>query len=125
VFLRNYRYVTRDRFDDNLLEAACRAFIGEHDFTAFSSARSTVKGSKVRTLHEVSFKRNSNELVFTIRGDGFLYHMVRIIVSVLLEAGRGEVTPEQISKMFIEKNRGHYGNPLPPEGLFLWRVMYE
>lgn len=125
VFLRNYRYITKDRFDDNLLEAACRAFIGEHDFTAFSSARSTVKGSKVRTLHEVDFKRKDDDLVFTIRGNGFLYHMVRIIVSVLLEAGKGEVTPGQISEMFVAKNRGRYGKTLPPQGLFLWNVVYE
>src|SRR5699024_8832641 len=53
VFLRNYRYITNDAFEDRLLEAACRAFEGRHDFTAFSSARSTVKGDKIRTLNHV------------------------------------------------------------------------
>lgn len=125
VFLRNYRYITYDTFDDMLLEAACRTFEGTHDFTAFSSARSTVKGDKIRTLSHVGFERRENELVFTLRGDGFLYHMVRIVVSVLLEAGRGEITPKEIDQMFIAKNRGTSGKTLPPQGLFLWKVMYE
>jgi len=125
VFLRNYRYMTNDEYDDSLLKAACRAFEGEHDFTAFSSARSTVKGSKVRTLHTVDFERSANELVFILRGDGFLYHMVRIIVSVLLEAGRGDITPAEIEEMFTNKTRGTFGKTLPPQGLFLWKVMYE
>lgn len=124
VFLRNYRLMTKDTFDDALLEAACRSFEGTHDFTAFSSARSTVKGSKVRTLYEVDFRRNGQELIFMLRGDGFLYHMVRIIVSVLLEAGRGDITPQQIRDIFAKKDRGMYGKTLPPQGLFLWNVIY-
>src|SRR5699024_3634821 len=95
------------------------------DFTAFSSARSTVKGDKIRTLNHVDFERKGNELVFTLRGDGFLYHMVRIIVSVLLEAGRGEITPKEIEQMFVAKNRGTSGKTLPPQVLFLWKVIYE
>lgn len=124
VFLRNYRYMTTDSFDDTLLETACRVLEGTHDFTAFSSARSTVKGDKVRTLHYVGFERKKNELIFTLRGDGFLYHMVRILVSVLLEAGQGEVTAEEIERMFAKQNRGRAGKTLPPQGLYLWEVSY-
>lgn len=125
VFLRNYRYMTSETFDFEMMEAACKVFVGTHDFTAFSSARSTVKGDKIRTLYDVSFQQNDNELVFILRGNGFLYHMVRIIVSVLLDAGRGRVTPEEIATMFTAKNRGTIGKTLPPQGLFLWEVMYE
>lgn len=125
VFLRNYRYMTNRTLDDTLLEAACRVFEGTHDFTAFSSARSTVKGSKVRTLRKVEVHRDGDELIFILRGDGFLYHMVRIIVGVLLEAGEGIITPEQINEMFATKVRKPYGKTLPPEGLFLWKVLYE
>lgn len=125
VFLRNYRYMTSETFDFEMMEAACKVFVGTHDFTAFSSTRSTVKGDKIRTLYDVSFQQNDNELVFILRGNGFLYHMVRIIVSVLLDAGRGRVTPEEIATMFTAKNRGTIGKTLPPQGLFLWEVMYE
>jgi len=124
IFLRNYRYQTTDYFNEELLQEACEAFTGTHDFTAFSSARSTVKGDKIRTLHEVRFERKDDELIFILRGDGFLYHMVRIIVSVLLEAGRGEITREEINEMFHRKNRGNHGSPLPPQGLYLWNVTY-
>lgn len=125
VFLRNYRYMTSETFDFEMMEAACKVFVGTHDFTAFSSARSTVKGDKIRTLYEVAFEKNDNELVFILRGNGFLYHMVRIIVSVLLDAGRGRVTPEEIAAMFTTKSRGAIGKTLPPQGLFLWQVMYD
>lgn len=124
VFLRNYRYMTKENFDFALIEAACRVFEGTHDFTAFSSARATVKGDKIRTLDHVTFEKNDHELVFILRGNGFLYHMVRIIVSVLLDAGRGLVTPEEIEEMFQAQNRGTIGKTLPPQGLFLWEVTY-
>ena len=125
VFLRNYRYTIFQKIDEASLQAACEMFKGKHDFTAFSSARSTVKGDKIRTLYDVRFERQGEDLVFILRGDGFLYHMVRIIVSVLLEAGRGEISPEQIKKMFQAKSRGKSGKTLPPQGLFLWKVIYH
>lgn len=125
VFKRNYRYITAGKFDLALLQQACEKFVGTHDFTAFSSARSTVKGDKVRTLYEVSCKKNGNELEFTLRGNGFLYHMVRIIVSVILDAGQGHISLEEIEQMFIKKSRGNKGKTLPPNGLFLWHVVYE
>lgn len=125
VFLRHYRYMTREQFDIAAIEAACKVFEGTHDFTAFSSARSTVKGDKVRTLYEVSVSQQDNELCFILRGNGFLYHMARIIVSVLLDAGKGLVSPKEIKEMFAKKSRGTIGKTLPPEGLFLWQVHYE
>jgi len=125
VFLRNYRYMTTDEFDDANMQEACDVFKGTHDFTAFSSARATVKGDKVRTLYEVTFERRANELMFMLRGNGFLYHMVRIIVSVILDAGKSIVSPEEIKTMFITKNRGNIGQTLPPQGLYLWDVKYN
>lgn len=125
VFLRNYRYMTNETFDLDLIKQACKVFEGIHDFTAFSSRRSRMKGSKVRTLYNVSVEKNDNELVFILRGDGFLYNMVRIVVSVLLDAGRGLVTPEQIEEMFETGDRRPFGDPLPPQGLYLWEVEYD
>lgn len=125
VFLRNYRYITRDNFDFHKMEEACRVIEGTHDFTAFSSARSTVKGSKVRTIYDFSFEVNGEELMFKIRGDGFLYHMVRILVSVVLDVGKGLVTARDIEEIFHRQDRGTIGPTLPPNGLFLWQVIYE
>lgn len=125
VFLRNYRWMINDRLDVSLIEEACKVFIGKHDFTAFSSRRSRTKGSKVRTLYNVAVEENGDELVFILEGDGFLYHMVRIIASILVDAGRGLITPDQIEEMFETKDRGIFGRPAPPQGLYLWNVTYH
>lgn len=125
IFKRNYRYFTADELDIKTMQAACKVFEGTHDFTAFSSARSTVKGDKIRTLYEVTCKRQDEEIEFILRGNGFLYHMVRIIVGVLLDVGRGYVKIEEIQEMFVAKDRKNVGKTLPPNGLFLWKVTYE
>src|SRR5690625_2149790 len=88
VFKRNLTHHDPWENDIDAILVACEAFKGTHDFTSFCSARTTVKGSKVRTLSEVSCKREGNELQFILKGDGFLYNMARIIVGVLLEADR-------------------------------------
>lgn len=125
VFHRNYRYIVKDDLDTERMKQACKVFEGTHDFTAFSSARSTVKGDKVRTLFSVRCVSEENGWSLRLRGDGFLYHMVRIIAGIIVEAGRGKVTPEQIEAMFAADTRGNVGKTLPPQGLFLWKVEYD
>lgn len=125
IFKRNYRYFTADLLDVEAMQEACKVFEGTHDFTAFSSARSTVKGDKIRTLYEVTCNPQGEEIEFVLRGNGFLYHMVRIIVGVLLDVGRGYVKVEEIQEMFAAKDRKNVGKTLPPNGLFLWQVTYE
>src|SRR5699024_4129745 len=125
VFTRNYAYYYPYELNREKIKAACRLFEGTHDFTSFCSAKSTVKGSKVRTLYEVRCDVNKDELVFTLRGDGFLYNMVRIIVSVLLEVGNGRTDVSAIDQMFAAKNRSLASKTAPPEGLYLWDVKYE
>lgn len=124
VFKRNYVYTEKDALDFVRMQEACGWFVGTYDFTAFSSARSTVKGSKVRTLFDVRCEREDDMYVFILRGNGFLYNMVRIIVGVLIEAGKGHVSREDVEQMFASKDRQTVGKTLPPEGLYLWEVTY-
>lgn len=125
IFKRHYVHFERNSLDMKKMEAACQWFIGTHDFTSFSSARSTVKGTKVRTLFDVRVERQADQFVFVLKGDGFLYNMVRIIVGVLLDAGKGKVNEAEVKEMFAAKNREFVGATLPPEGLFLWEVIYD
>lgn len=125
VFRRKYSYHYPFDLDRDKIKAACRLFEGTHDFTTFCSAKSTVKGSKVRTLYEVDLDVLDDELVFILRGDGFLYNMVRIIVGVLLDVGSGRTTEADILEMFAQKDRTFAGKTVPAEGLFLWQVKYE
>lgn len=125
VFRRNNAYHEFAPLDLEKVAEACQLFVGTHDFTSFSSAKSTVKGDKIRTLYEVSFSKRGNELEFVIRGDGFLYNMVRIIVGVLLDVGKGKRQVAEIPKAFARKDRESVGMTLPPQGLFLWEVLYD
>lgn len=125
IFRRHYTYHYPYDVDLALIKHACKMFEGTHDFTSFSSARSAVKGTKVRTLTRVDCKRKDDELVFILRGDGFLYNMVRIIVGMLLDVGSGVMKLEDIETIFQKKDRRFAGKTLPPNGLFLWEVTYR
>lgn len=125
VFKRNYLYHYPYHVDISRMQEAGRYFEGTHDFTTFSSAKASVKGTRVRTLVEVSCRRDENRIEFILRGHGFLYNMARIIVGTLLEVGRGRLQPEEINELFDKKDRQLAGDTVPPQGLYLWNVRYE
>ena len=124
VFRRNYYHCINGTLNLQDMKNACKYFIGEHDFTAFSSAKSTAKGSKVRTLKEVRCEQRGQEITFILRGDGFLYHMVRTIVGFLLEIGQGKRKATDIPHLFESRDRRKVGMTAPPQGLYLWEVVY-
>jgi len=125
IFQQNYTYFDSSTFEVEKMQRACQKFVGTHDFTSFCSARATVKGSKVRTLYAVNCEAHGDKIIFSLRGNGFLYHMVRIIVSVLLDIGKGKLELEEVDRIFAEKDRRTAGTTIPPQGLFLWDVHYD
>lgn len=125
VFKRNYVYQYSGILNREAMRKACTYFIGEHDFTTFSSAKSTVKGSKIRTLESLEFNEDGNQIELIFKGNGFLYHMVRVISGVILDIGRERYKPEDIPNLFKEKNRSAVGRTLAASGLYLWQVNYS
>src|SRR5699024_6989269 len=124
VFKRNYVYQYTGQLDREAMRKACAYFIGEHDFTTFSSDKSTVKGSKIRTIEQLEFKEEGNYIILIFKGNGFLYQMVRIIAEFILDVGRGKYSPENIPDLFKQKNRSAIGRTLTSKGLYLWEVSY-
>ncbi|MFD1363558.1 tRNA pseudouridine(38-40) synthase TruA [Lentibacillus salinarum] len=124
VFKQNYLYHYPYQVDIKKMQEAGKFFEGTHDFTTFSSAKADIKGSRIRTLYEVSCQLNGSEIEFVLRGNGFLYNMVRIIVGTLLDVGRGKQNPSDIAALFAMKDRQAGGDTLPPQGLYLWQVRY-
>jgi len=122
-FRRLYTYHIPRTLDMELIQQATQLFIGEHDFTAFSSAKSNVQ-NKVRTIYRLEVVPMGDELIVICEGNGFLYNMVRIIVGTLIEVGLGNISLEHIQEAFITKNRKLVGVSAPPQGLFLWKVTY-
>lgn len=125
VFRRGYVYHEPRKLDLERMQEACQYLEGTHDFTSFSSAKSSVKGTKVRTLYHVSCNQTGSNIEFVFRGSGFLYNMVRIMMSVLLDVGKGKRNPEDIIDLLASKNRQLIGKTIDPQGLYLWRVSYE
>ena len=122
VFDRKYVYVHARPLDLVAMEQAAKHFLGEHDFAAFC-ANKNAKKSTVRYIHSLSIKRIGDEVVFTATGNGFLHHMVRIIVGTLLEVGRGERMADSIPALF-SASRADTGALIPACGLCLTEVTY-
>ncbi|MFC2949243.1 tRNA pseudouridine(38-40) synthase TruA [Virgibacillus sediminis] len=125
VFRRNYVFHFPYRLNLQSMQEACRYFEGSHDFTSFSSAKATTKGSKVRTIYHASCIERDGYIEFIFRGNGFLYNMVRIMVGTLLDVGQGRKKPEEIQSIIEKTDRKFAGETAPPQGLYLWDVIYK
>ncbi|WP_077623993.1 tRNA pseudouridine(38-40) synthase TruA [Sediminibacillus massiliensis] len=125
VFQRNYSWNQTGNVDLKAIQAACKHLVGEHDFTSFCSTKTDLKGEKIRTIYHASCHKEDEMLVFVFRGSGFLYNMVRILVGTLLEIGRGKRDPDDMKNIIEAKDREAAGETAPPQGLFLWEVVYD
>ena len=96
--------------------------MGEHDFSAFC-ANKNMKKSTVRYIEKLTVTEQADELIFEVTGNGFLHHMVRIIVGTLLEVGREERNAQQIPELFGAA-REQAGELVTAAGLCLMEVNY-
>jgi tRNA U38,U39,U40 pseudouridine synthase TruA len=112
-----------EKLDITAMKRASEYFIGAHDFTAFSNAKSKKK-SMVREIYEIDFEEADGFLNIRLRGDGFLYNMERWIVGTLIDIGLGKINAEQIPAMLEDKDRGRTGNLAKACGLYLEKVTY-
>ena len=122
VFDRKFVHVDPRPVDLAMMHDAARYFLGEHDFSAFC-ANKRMKKSTVRYIEKLEIKPSDNEIVITVTGNGFLHHMVRIMVGTLLEVGRRERTPESVQSLF-GADRSLAGTLVPACGLCLMEVNY-
>lgn len=69
--------------------------------------------------------QRGDRITFILRGNGFLYNMVRIIVGAILAVGKQQISVADIERMFAENKRKRLIKTLPAHGLYLWRVAYD
>jgi len=112
-----------DPLDVASMAEGATSFVGEHDFSAFRAAGDSPP-HPVRRVVEARFEQEANRLHFIITGNGFLKHMIRIIVGTLLDVGRGKLNPEDLERILQSKDRQRAGRTAPPHGLCLMEVMY-
>ena len=121
---RLYSYFYHYKLDVDRMREATSYLIGRHDFASFCGTGAQVK-STVRTLTGIDIWREGDIVTIRVRGEGFLYNMVRILTGTLLEIGSGMRKPEEMKVILEAKNRDMAGGTAPPEGLFLLHVAYE
>jgi tRNA pseudouridine38-40 synthase len=144
-FLARYVYPYSWRVNLEVLHRAAMAFVGEHDFRSFAasdpdlarrtgeenaeSAVQTETRSTVRTIFSSEWREQITDgfrlLVYRVRGNGFLHHMVRNLVGTTLDVGRGYTTVEEIPKILAARDRAAAGPTAPARGLFLHSVEYD
>lgn len=120
-FMRKYSMHVEEKLDIERMKRACQYFIGAHDFTAFSNAKSKKK-SMVREIYVIDIEENVGFIEISVRGDGFLYNMVRKMVGTLIEVGLGEIDAEQIPGILESKERIQTGRMADAAGLHLVKV---
>ncbi len=133
-FLARYVYACPWILDQTALNESAAHFLGEHDFLSFAAfdpdlnTRSAGDApSTIRTIFSSTWEQRSTEgdlLVYSIRGNGFLHHMVRNIVGTMIDAARGQITPDDIPGILAARSRSAAGPTAPARGLFLHSVEY-
>ena len=120
---RLYSYFVPQPLDVEAMQEAAKEILGTHDFHNFSSTKTKVVDT-VRTITDISLRKEGDMIYLRITGDGFLYNMVRIIVGGLLKVGFHKKTAEDIRKSLETAERNVVGSTAPPQGLTLVNIEY-
>jgi tRNA pseudouridine38-40 synthase len=148
-FLARYVWHYPYLLEESAMVAAARVVVGEHDFTSFAAVdaervermaagenvhtsnvrtsnvrTSNVRPTNVRTIFASSWTREGEELIYTVRGNGFLHHMVRNLVGTFLLVGKGTVSLEDLRRILDARERTAAGATAPASGLYLVEVEY-
>jgi tRNA pseudouridine38-40 synthase len=138
-FLARYVWHFPYPLDEAAMARAEGLIVGEHDFTSFAAVdpeksinheghEGTPRGpgqvSNVRRIFSSVWERRDDELVYEVRGSGFLHHMVRNLVGTFILVGKGTLRPDDVTRILVARNRSAAGATAPASGLYLVRVEY-
>ena len=113
----------RDSINYSLLESCADLLKGEHDFSTFSKNNPDIINKKC-FIYESFWRKDNNELIYTIKANRFLHHMVRFIVGTSIEVAKSKIMTNEFIQMI---NNCSSKSPIcaPPKGLFLCEVLYD
>jgi len=117
------------RLDEKAMKSAAALVVGEHDFTSFAAVdpergREDESMANVRQIFSSAWEGVGEEFVYTVRGSGFLHHMVRNLVGTFIIVGKGTLKPEDVTGILDARNRSAAGPTAPANGLYLMKVEY-
>ncbi|MGH9565007.1 MAG: tRNA pseudouridine(38-40) synthase TruA, partial [Candidatus Angelobacter sp.] len=125
------RYVCHHPYplQEGQMIAAAPLLVGEHDFTSFAAVdpernKPNAEANNVRTIYFSEWKREGEELIYTVRGNGFLHHMVRNLVGTLIMIGKGNLTGQNLRRILDLRDRSAAAATAQASGLFLVSVDY-
>jgi len=128
-FLARYVWHFPYRLAEEEMGRAAALVVGEHDFTSFAAVdpergREEALVSNVRKVFSSTWERLGEELIYTVRGSGFLHHMVRNLVGTFILVGKGTLRVEDVTRILEARNRSAAGATAPASGLYLVNVEY-
>ena len=123
-FTRNYYWQLDQKPEVRLLQAAAEHLLGRHDFSGYQSSGSAPV-SPVKTIYEAKWQAEGDKLIFTISGDGFVYHMVRNLVWSMVQTGTGLWDEAAFARTLTLPRGGFENAPAPAQGLYLDFVSYR
>ncbi len=108
----------------NLMNTTAKHYMGRRDFAACMASGSEI-ADKVRHVMSANVTRQGDHILFSVRADGFLYNMVRIMTGTLVDVALGKIPADSIPARLDSLNRRLMGRTAPAEGLYLNRVFYD
>jgi tRNA pseudouridine38-40 synthase len=128
-FIARYVWHFPYPLDEPSMARAAAQVVGQQDFTSFAAVdpergREDSEPSNVRTIMESCWKRDGEQFLYTVRGNGFLHHMVRNLVGTFVLVGKGTLQVEEIVRILESRNRSSAGPTAPASGLCLVAVEY-
>jgi tRNA pseudouridine38-40 synthase len=128
-FLARYVWHYPYPLDEERMTRAAPLVEGEHDFTSFAAVdpergRDGEPVSNLRRIFLSNWRRDGDELIYTVKGSGFLQHMVRNLVGTFILVGKGTLQVEDMTRILDARNRTAAGATAPASGLFLVNVDY-
>ncbi|MBT9131538.1 tRNA pseudouridine(38-40) synthase TruA [candidate division NPL-UPA2 bacterium Unc8] len=121
--LRNYAYFFPRHLDLIKMREGAIILTGRHNFSSFCASAET-REKRICHLLSLQVKRRGALIYIDIEADYFLHNMARIVSGTLLDIGRGKISPQELQKILLARDRRQAGPTLPPHGLCLIKVKY-
>jgi tRNA pseudouridine38-40 synthase len=128
-FLARYLWHYPFALDEQAMVRAARLVEGKRDFTSFAAVdpergREGMPVSNLREIFSSSWERQGDEFIYTVRGSGFLHHMVRNLVGTFILVGKATLGAEDLTRILEARKRSAAGATAPASGLYLVNVEY-
>lgn len=122
-FSARYSWQIDHDLEPDRMRSAAAALIGRHDFTALSKVNPDTPGM-ICDLQRLEILEEGGRLRFVIESDRFLYGMIRLLVGLLVDVGRGRRPVEEAARVLASRDRSMQSQAAPASGLFFSRVWY-